>query len=253
MTVERRSPIESLRPEVKNALFLDFDGTLVDIAQTPESVVVPRGLVPLLVGLHEALDGALAIVTGRSIADIDAFLHPARFVVAGLHGGEYRTSREEVVRPAALPIDPGVVEAIRALEAIAPGVRVEPKGATIAVHWRNAPEAEDRVGEALARIVEGGPDHLEISRGRRVFEVCPKHISKGAAIEILSDLPAFRGRRPIMIGDDISDESAFEAAERLGGVAFRVCGETFSPKVADFETPRQVREWLSVLLTRATP
>lgn len=248
----RKRVLEALGSEVPTALFLDFDGTLVDIAATPEGVVVPRGLLPLLVGLHEALDGALAIVTGRPIADIDAFLAPVRFVVAGLHGGEYRTSRDEVVRPAALPIEPELIAELRRLEVLAPGVRVEPKGATVAIHWRAVPEAAERVEAELMRILAGGPDHLEVSHGRRVFEICPRHISKGAAVEILADLPAFRGRRPIMIGDDVSDESAFDAVGRLGGLGFRVCGETFAPAVADFDTPRQVREWLSVLLTRVS-
>lgn len=245
-----RRPIDDVAVIGPAALFLDFDGTLVDVAATPDAIVVPPGLPDLLVRLEEALGGALAIVTGRRIADIDRFLAPAQFVAAGVHGGEYRTGRGEIVRPATVPIEPDLVAAIRALERLVPGVLVEPKGATLTVHWRAVPEAVDRVATELARILEGGPDHLEISHGRKVFEVCPRDITKGTALDHLASLPAFRGRMPIMIGDDVSDESAFAAAERLGGVGYRVRGETFAAAVADFDTPRRVREWLSVLLSR---
>ncbi|WP_333823658.1 trehalose-phosphatase [Pinisolibacter sp.] len=245
-----RRPLAHLADIGRPALFLDFDGTLVDLAATPDAIVVPRGLPDLLVRLESALGGALAIVTGRRIVDIDRFLAPAVFVVAGVHGGEYRTGRGDIVRPTTEPIEADLVEAIRILERLVPGVLVEPKGATLTVHWRAVPQAADRVEAELARILEGGPDHLEISHGRKVFEVCPRDISKGAALGHLAALPAYRGRIPIMIGDDVSDESAFAAAERLGGVGYRVRGETFAAAVADFDSPRRVREWLSVLLSR---
>ena len=245
-----RRPLEHVAAIGHPAVFLDFDGTLVDLAATPDAIVVPSGLPDLLVGLERALDGALAIVTGRRIADIDRFLTPAVFVAAGVHGGEYRTGRGEIVRPTTEPIEPELVEAIRVLERLVPGVSVEPKGATLTVHWRAVPQAADRIEVELRRILEGGPDHLEISHGRKVFEVCPRDITKGTALDHLAALPAFRGRVPVMIGDDVSDESAFAAAERLGGVGYRVRGETFPAAVADFDSPRQVREWLSVLLSR---
>ncbi len=245
---ERCDPLDLMRSGARFALFLDFDGTLVDIASTPESIVVPADLPPLLRALEQRLDGALAIVTGRPIEDIDRFLEPDRYVAAGLHGAEYRTSRDEIVRPAATPIDPSLVEAIRGLEAITPGILVEPKGATVAVHWRNAPDAEIVVERELRRLVDVGPSHLEVSRGRRVFEVCPRHVSKGAALEILADLPAFRERVPIMIGDDVTDESAIATATRMGGAGFRVRGETFAADRATFETPGDVRAWLAALV-----
>ncbi len=245
-----RCPPENSADIGPPAFFLDSDGTLGDLAATPDAIIVPPGLPDLLLRLEEALNGALAIVTGRRIADIDRFLSPAVFVAAGVHGGEYRTDRGEIVHPTTEPIEPELVEAIRVLESLVPGVLVEPKGATLTVHWRAVPQAADRVEAELGRILEGGPDHLEISHGRKVFEVCPKNISKGAALDLLAELPAFRGRTPIMIGDDVSDESAFASAERLGGVGYRVRGETFAAAVADFDSPRRVREWLSVLLSR---
>ncbi|MDK9695434.1 MAG: trehalose-phosphatase [Siculibacillus sp.] len=249
-TAGRIDPVRWIESRAEIALFLDFDGTLVDVATRPEDVAPPPGLVELLDRLHHALGGALAIVSGRRIADLDRLLAPATFVAAGLHGSEYRTDRTEIVRPVALPIDPEVVTAVSRLERIFPGVRVEPKGATMAVHWREAPGVGEAVAAELVRILDGGSDHLELTGGRMVHEIHPRHVSEGAAVEILSGLVAFRGRRPVMIGDDVSDESGIAAAERAGGVGFRVRGETFGPDVADFASPRQVREWLSLLLSR---
>ncbi|NLH80545.1 MAG: trehalose-phosphatase [Phyllobacteriaceae bacterium] len=234
----------------RTALFLDLDGTLIDIAATAESVEVPRSLAGLLEDLSDALDGALAILTGRPIADVDRLLAPSRFVAAGIHGAEYRTSPDDGVRHAALPLADAFVARLKGLETRFPGVRVEDKGPTAAVHWRAAPTVADELEREVERLLEGAPDHLEIRHGRRVFEIVPRHVSKGAALEILSGLDRFAGRRPIMIGDDLTDETAMAAAERLGGVGFRVEGETFPAEVADFASPRQVRAWLSDFLRR---
>lgn len=243
-------PSSGLADPGEAALFLDLDGTLIDIAPSADRVVVPNGLPELLESLRDALDGALAIVTGRPIADVDRLFGSARFVAAGIHGAEYRSDPSEIVRHAALPLDPSLVARLGGLAARFPGVRLESKGPTVALHWRDAPECEAALGEALEAVLTGAPDHLELRRGRRVFEIVPLHVSKGAALEILCGLERFAGRRPIMIGDDLTDESAIAAAERLGGVGFRVAGETFPSDAADFASPRQVREWLSVVLAR---
>mgnify|MGYP001601402873 CR=1 FL=1 len=233
------------------ALFLDLDGTLIDIAATAATVEVPRALAGLLEDLAEALDGALAILTGRPIADVDRLLAPSRFVAAGIHGAEYRTSPEDGVRHAALPLADALVARLKGLETRFPGVRVEDKGPTAAVHWRAVPSVAAELEREVERILATAPDHLEIRRGRRVHEIVPRHVSKGAALEILCGLDRFAGRRPIMIGDDLTDETAIVAAERLGGIGFRVEGETFPPEIADFASPRQVRAWLSDFLRRA--
>lgn len=234
------------------ALFLDLDGTLIDVAATPTGVAVPEGLSDLLEALDEALDGALAILTGRPIADVDRLLAPSVFVAAGVHGAEYRTSREEIVRPVALPLEQELTTRLEDLAARHPGVRLEDKGVIAAIHWRAAPQHAEAIETELTRLLESGPDHLELRPGRRVFEIVPRHVSKGAALEILSGLEDFAGRRPVMIGDDHGDESAFRAAERGGGVGFRVAGETFPAEVADFASPQQVREWLEALVRRAS-
>ena len=216
---------------VSSALFLDLDGTLIDIAQTPDGVFIPNDLVALLDNLTYRLDGALAIVTGRPIADIDRFLAPLAPVAAGIHGAELRTACHGEIELGGEPIDATVVDAVRRLAKTEVGIVVETKRVSIAVHYRLAPSAKPRIEASLRRILDDGPDHLILCPGRKVFEIVPRHVSKGAALETLLALPAFRGRQPVMIGDDVSDQSAFEASRsprrswpQGGGRAFRPGG-----------------------------
>jgi trehalose 6-phosphate phosphatase len=232
------------------AIFLDLDGTLIDIADTPDGVIVPAELVPLLTRLFNGLDGAIAIITGRPVSDIDRFLAPLRLAVAGVHGAELRSLPDGEVQLTAEPLDPAIIDAVHELGQIGQGVLIEPKVYSIAVHYRRAPMLGLRVEAALRRIVEGRPGHLILCPGRRVIEVVPKHVSKGAALAKLLQLPQFSGRQPVMIGDDVSDESAFEAAIRLGGLALRVTGEHFRTQASDFNGPAHVRAWLAALVER---
>jgi trehalose 6-phosphate phosphatase len=232
------------------ALFLDLDGTLIDISSTPDGVTVPDGLVPLLARLSAGLHGALAIVTGRPISDIDRFLAPLKLVAAGVHGAELRTMADGEMQFTTRPLDQALVEAVSRLGGIAPGVVVEPKGSSIAVHYRLAPKSGPQIEAALQSILRCGPPHLIVCKGRKVFEVVPRQVSKGAALETILTLPEFRGRRPVMIGDDVSDQSALDAAMRLDGVALRVSGEHFCREVSDFDGPAHVRTWLSALVKR---
>jgi trehalose 6-phosphate phosphatase len=227
------------------ALFLDVDGTLIDVAPSPDRVVVPDELVPLLARLARGLGGAMAIVTGRPISDIDRFLAPQKFVVAGVHGSEMRLAPDQEIQDRAEPLEPALIAEVQKLVELEPGVLVEPKRYSIAVHYRLAPAASKRIADALQKILDNGPDHLILCKGRAVLEIVPKHISKGDAVETLLALPAFRGRRPIMIGDDVSDESAFEVSVRRGGRALRVAGEHFLRQTAEFDNPAHVRAWLS--------
>jgi trehalose 6-phosphate phosphatase len=238
----------------KIALFLDLDGTLFDIAATPDDVVVPDGLVSLLDALTHQLQGALAIVTGRPIADVDRFLAPLAPVAAGIHGAEIRAAPDGVTQCKAEPIDAAVIAAVFRLCEQEPGTIVEVKSASIAVHYRLAtPLAEPRIEAGLLRILDAGPDHLILCAGRKVLEIVPRHVSKGASLQALMELPAFRDRRPIMIGDDVSDRSAIEAADRLGGSGLRVAGGMFAPHEAAFSGPADVRAWLAALLKSPAP
>jgi trehalose 6-phosphate phosphatase len=234
------------------ALYLDLDGTLIDIAAMPDGVVVPADLVQLIHGLSRVLDGALAIVTGRPIVDVDRFLAPLTPIAAGVHGAEMRTTVDGDVHLVAEPIEAVVVEAVREIARAEPGVIVELKRASIAVHYRLAPDVGPRIEMALRRVLSESHDHLILCSGRKVLEIMPRYISKGAALEQLADLPAFRGKKPIMIGDDASDETAFDAAARLGGRGLKVAGGRYHAEEATFAGPAEVRAWLSAFVRRHT-
>jgi trehalose 6-phosphate phosphatase len=230
-----------------DAVFLDLDGTLIDIAPTPEAARIPLDLIPILTLVSARLRGALAIISGRTISVIHRFLSPLPVVAAGVHGAELLAEPGGEVLLTVGPLEPQVVTAVSRLSRIAAGVVVEPKLYSIAVHYRLVPTAEPQIEAELRRILKDSPDHLILCPGREVFEVVPKQISKGAALEALLHYPAFRGRRPIMIGDDIPDQSAFDAAIRIGGAGLRVAGECFSPEVAGFAGPSDVRSWLAAI------
>jgi trehalose 6-phosphate phosphatase len=166
-------------------------------------------------------------------------------ITAGAHGAEIRASPGGLIEHRGEPVDERIVAAVRNLALKSPGIIVELKTSSIAVHYRQVPFSAPRIEEALRRILETGPDHLVLCRGRKVLEIMPKHVSKGAALETLMRLPVFHSRRPIMIGDDVSDISAFEAAVRLGGLGLKVAGEQFAAAEADFASPAAVRTWLA--------
>lgn len=236
--------------EPGDALFLDFDGTLVDIAATPEAIRVPPGLAGLLASVQQALGGALCLLTGRPIADLDDHLAPLRATVAGVHGGEIRLLPSEVVYQTIDPIEAGVIARVERAVADLRGVRIEAKGTSIAVHWRDAPQVSGLLESRLQALVAREPEPPMLLRGRRVFEILPRGVSKGIALADFAAHPPFVGRRPVVIGDDVSDESAFAVAERVGGGALRVAGEHFTRGLADFAGPDEVRAWLVDFLRR---
>lgn len=229
------------------ALFLDLDGTLVDIASAPGRIVVPRELPLLLARLSVGLGGALAVISGRTLREIDVMLAPLKPVAAGVHGAERRTVPCGEVKSLATPLDPDIVERVKMIGLLDPGIVIESKLYSIAVHYRLAESARGRIEAALKEIVEESPDHLILSPGRKVIEVVPNQISKGSALADLMQEPQFRHRTPVMIGDDYSDQSAFDVALALGGIRQRVAGEHFSGDEAEFKSPAHVRAWLASL------
>jgi trehalose 6-phosphate phosphatase len=224
-----------------HALFLDFDGTLVDIAPSPDRIVVDPALTDALARLSERLGGALAIISGRPIAELDRWLLPLKLPAAGIHGAERRRAGGEVQR---LPT--GALAAVGAraevLAAAHPGVRVERKGAAVAVHYREAPQWEGVCRDTLARAVAEAPG-LQLLDGKMVLEVLPLGVSKGHAIEAFLAEPPFAGRQAIFLGDDVTDEAGFEAVQRRGGVAVKVGpGPTIATQ--RIEGAAAVRRWL---------
>lgn len=203
------------------ALFLDFDGTLVEIAPRPDAVRVRPDLPDLLERLRARCGGALAIVTGRPIADVDAFLPGLGLDVCGLHGLERRVGG---LHPDRVPLADLRPEAARLRDELAafPGVIIEDKTVGVAVHWRLQPEAEGAARNAVDAILARlGPSH-RAQDGKAVREVVPAVAGKGAAIRALMARPPYLGRLPVFAGDDRTDEDGFAAVEGLGGTGIKV-------------------------------
>lgn len=221
------------------ALFLDFDGTLVDIAPTPESVQVDPDLPGILLRVAARLDGALAILTGRPLAVVDAFLSPARFAAGTEHGSFLRLT------PDGTPISAAGTEVPQAWRDQAdslltrfPAAQVEHKQAGFAVHFRATPEAGPPIEIALAALVETDP-RFALLPARMAWEVKPRGADKGTALEALMHVAPFHGRRPMMIGDDVTDEDAMAAARRAGGWGLRL-QDTFGD-------PATLHAWLAAI------
>ena len=232
------------------ALFIDIDGTLLSVATTPDAVTVPAGLVQLLEGVAEALGGAMAILTGRRVIDADRLFAPLKLVTSGVHGTELRSERGGPVATLAPAIPSDVIGAMNNIAGIASGILVEQKGCGVAIHYRNAPLAQRALETELAAIIAASAYDLVLRKGRKVLEAVPSGYSKGTALAALLSRPPFKGRRPVMVGDDVGDESAFIAAEQLGGMALRVAGEHFAKTGADFAGVASVRAWLKALAGR---
>ncbi len=202
------------------ALFLDFDGTLVDIADRPENVVVPEALIRSLQGMQAWLGGAIAIVSGRPIEQIDAHLRPLVLPAAGVHGAERRTAQGSLLKADVPPLE-RPLQAAQALARQHPGLQVERKRGSIALHYRLAPELEPICLAAFQEAVDASPG-LALLRGKMVLEAKPAGVSKGHAVEAFLQEAPFRGRRPVFIGDDVTDEVGFAAVQRLGGIGVKV-------------------------------
>lgn len=231
------------------ALFLDLDGTLLDIAERPDGVVVPAGLVADLARIRIGLSGALAIVTGRPLADVDRFLHPLRLDSAAEHGSKMRLaeSEDEGAVPIVAGIAPEIVDAIERAARAFEGVHIERKETAVSVHYRAAPGSGGALSRRLDNVLETTGADLRILSGRYVFEFVPSRASKARAVEALMSSSKFTGRAPVFIGDDASDEEACGLVEKKGGAALPVAGEHFSPERAAFHSPGHVRGWISEL------
>ncbi|WP_372423856.1 trehalose-phosphatase [Salinarimonas chemoclinalis] len=207
----------------RHALFLDFDGTLVEIVDRPDAVAVAPEVPGTLARLSGALGGALAIVSGRPIAFLDAKLAPFAGDAAGLHGVERRLAG--VLHPCRPEEHPDLRRGIAALHAAldpVANVVIEDKGCAVAVHWRMAPAEEGRakglVEDLAARL---GADY-RIQHGKMVCEILPALSGKGPIIARFMEEAPYAGRRPVFVGDDLTDENGFETVNRLGGVAVRI-------------------------------
>jgi trehalose 6-phosphate phosphatase len=221
-----------------SALFLDLDGTLVEIAATPDQVVVAPSLPGLLAALRDQLGGAIAIVSGRPIAELDQLLHPFRGSAAGEHGAAIRYGDGTVEEfSSGMAVPPLWRESLVAAAEFMPGVIIETKPHGMTVHYRLAPELSDNVKRMTRALVPGDHPRFRLLPAREAVEIGLVAASKGDAVQRLFKQPAFQGRRPIFIGDDVTDEASMDAARELGGIGLRV-NEAFEGD------PARVREWL---------
>jgi trehalose 6-phosphate phosphatase len=209
------------RPEW--AFFLDVDGTLIEIAESPDAVNVDARLLALLKRLHRASGGALALVSGRGLADLEGLLGDFRPPIASQHGLERRTSSGQVrthTKGLAARLD--IRRRLEPLLDRHPGLLLEDKGLTLALHYRQAPQLASYVHRLMRALVAGASEELCLQTGKRVVEIKPLGFDKGTAIaEFMTEAP-FRGRKPIFLGDDTTDEQGFVAVNRMGGLSVKV-------------------------------
>jgi len=231
-------------PRVDWAYFFDIDGTLVDIAPTPGEVRLEEELLDLIRRLHVATGGALALISGRSIADIDSIFHGARLPVAGQHGVERRDSEQRISRHES-PFEKLAAPRARLIEAVAryPGLVLEDKELSLALHYRRAPALASFAHRLMrTMLAEIGPDYT-IQPGKRIVELKPSGKDKGQAVtEFMAEMP-FKGRTPVFIGDDATDEYGFAVVNSLGGHSIKVGG---GRSAARWRLPNveAVRSWL---------
>jgi trehalose 6-phosphate phosphatase len=232
------------------ALLLDFDGTLVDIAATPDGVHVPKVLCDSLARLLAATGGALALVSGRPIADLDARFAPLELPIVGGHGAEMRVRGAKIVG-AVEPLPQAVRARLAEGQSLDPGIIVEDKGYSLALHYRQAPQCEEALRRHIAESLAAFPQEaVEVLPGKALYEVKRPGVSKGETVRMLMTQAPFAGRQPVFIGDDVTDESVFAGLPAMGGKGYSV-GRPFDGVTGIFDTPDDVREALRRLAEKA--
>jgi trehalose 6-phosphate phosphatase len=207
------------------AWFLDVDGTLIEIAKRPDAIRVDKRMVAAIGMLKVAARDAVALVSGRPIQELDRIFAPLHLAAAGLHGLERRDAAGRALRNAER--DPKLDEAVTEMHKFAlghPGALIEDKGITVALHFRQVPEAADAAVRLVRDIAARDKGRFVVQYGKMVVELRPPGFDKGAVVEAFMAEPPFYGRMPVFIGDDATDEAGFAAANRLGGASVRVGG-----------------------------
>lgn len=226
------------------ALFLDVDGTLLELRDHPDDVRSDPSLIGLLQRAERAVDGALSLISGRSIAEIDRIFAPVRFPAAGAHGAELRFLDDAPVTAIDAALPEPILDELRDFVAQNDGLILEKKRGGASLHYRRAPELERParrlVNELLARI----DDEFRLIDGKMVLELAPRQHNKGEAIrEILQHAP-FRDRRPVFVGDDVTDEDGFEVVNSLGGTSIRVGSGRDTAAQYQLDNVAGVQAWL---------
>jgi trehalose 6-phosphate phosphatase len=241
----REKPRPPALDPARHALYLDFDGTLVDFAPEPDAIVLRPGTVALLERLNRKLGGALAIVTGRRVADIDRHLAPLALPASGVHGQELRPTSGEPTQIAPRgDIDKARRRLAAAMRSDDP-LLLEDKGGALVLHFRKHPDQRERA-ESLARDIVSGLDALHVVGGHGIFEILERGVTKGHALGVLSARGPFVGKIPVYVGDDTTDEDAIRVAQTMGGFGVKVGpGETAALyRLPDIDA---VHAWLAAL------
>src|SRR5438270_11604424 len=243
------APSELARRLDQCAILLDIDGTLLDLAPTPREVWVPPGLAKTLNGLLDKTAGALALVSGRSLNDIDLIFAPEQYPAVGGHGAEMRVAADsEAVATHAPPMDKELKRRLAAIAKLSPGILLEDKGYSLALHYRLAPHAEQAIYAAVSLIRADLPNApIEVLPGKCVCEIKHSGFTKASGVRELMMREPFKGRRPFFIGDDVTDETVFAIMPDLDGLAFSV-GRRAKGVAGHFDAPSDVREFLTHLL-----
>src|SRR2546428_8228628 len=233
----------------QSAILLDIDGTLLDLAPTPREVWVPPGLAKTLNGLLDKTAGALALVSGRSLNDIDLIFAPEQYPAVGGHGAEMRVAADsEAVATHAPPMDKELKRRLAAIAKLSPGILLEDKGYSLALHYRLAPHAEKAIYAAVSLIRADLPNApIEVLPGKAGCEIKHSGFTKASGVHELMKREPFKGRRPFFIGDDVTDETVFAIMPDLDGLAFSV-GRRAKGVAGHFDAPSDVREFLAHLL-----
>jgi len=233
----------------ETAILLDIDGTLLDLMPTPREVWVPPGLSETLSRLTERTSGALAMVSGRSLNDIDLIFAPEVFRAVAGHGAEMRLSvGNEADAVNAPPMDKELKRRLAAVAKLSPGILLEDKGYSLALHYRLAPHAEKAIYEAVSLIRADLPNApIEVLPGKFVCEIKHSGFTKATGVRELMKHEPFRGRRPIFIGDDVTDETVFAIMPDMNGLSFSV-GRRAIGVNGHFDAPSDVRAFLARLL-----
>jgi trehalose 6-phosphate phosphatase len=240
----------SLIPHLsETAVLLDIDGTLLDLMPTPREVWVPPGLAKTLRRLLLKTNGALALVSGRSLNDIDLIFAPDVFPAVGGHGAEMRIDLDsESVAAHAPPMDRELKRRLAAIAKLSPGILLEDKGYSLALHYRLAPHAEKAIYAAVSLIRADLPNApIEVLPGKCVCEIKHSGFTKASGVRELMTREPFKGRRPFFIGDDVTDETVFAIMPDMDGLAFSV-GRRAKGVAGHFDAPSDVREFLTHLL-----
>jgi trehalose 6-phosphate phosphatase len=240
----------SLVPHLsETAILLDIDGTLLDLMPTPREVWVPPVLSKTLNRLTQRTNGALALVSGRSLNDIDLIFAPDQFPAVGGHGAEMRIDPDsEAVAAHAPPMDKELKRRLAAIAKLSPGILLEDKGYSLALHYRLAPHAEKAIYAAVSLIRADLPNApIEVLPGKCVCEIKHSGFTKASGVRELMTREPFKGRRPLFIGDDVTDETVFAIMPDFDGFAFSV-GRRAKGVAGHFDAPSDVREFLAHLL-----